>query len=779
MTCFTGAFESASVNGIAEQLIVTPEKGAIGILAASGVGWLHNDFAVGWTLTEFLLEHGMTMGEAVLFTKIFYLNNNVYVTEEFDRSIPGYPSLKQSMVNHYNLLGDPYVTISIPDNIIELSVDNKIPTVGDTVQVMIEIPFASGSGRVELCNEKHEPLDEKLLDFNTSQTDVEFVIPEQLENQLAYIKAYVLNSTGDQDGRGVVNLAINKALLDSIVISPKNASIGDELYFSAYITSPITLQRVQVKNLKGPTGQYVGFELDQINDTLWTSTTAFGPYQFADTLFFDVQMDDTAGMSYLSRRNKLIITDPRPDLRVVHQGLSFGGTEQIELTLMIENNSDTSLSLIDVSFYVDSFGSGQEPFHTQQINLNPHLKKQISVVIDQTLIQKSRPFIAVIDPANLIEERDEENNFQEIIFSGNLFNIPQEVGTTQDGVTNDSLDLDVFARYYLPSQGLSASSVFSYQIETKNDLISIEEQPGLSYVNFFGLSDPTLVSLEFRNPVVEQTKDALLEFKVDTSLFDTFDILNVSICRFVPNIKRWVAVNTFINGDKISATLHQAGEYALFKIEDVKKPVVEITVNGRILHDNMLVPTNPSLAFIIQDENGIDLNSGFNVYIDDQKLTTQELNVPDTVQNANAVALTAKPKLSAGEHTLRTEVTDAFGNTLEKTLSFKVSESFELQIFGNYPNPFEDFTVISFLVLANNVLDDFSLKIYTVAGRQIREIKNPQGSDEIWDPGYHEVEWDGRDQDGKLVANGVYFALIRAKLGDKSFEETMKIAKLR
>jgi hypothetical protein len=153
--------------------------------------------------------------------------------------------------------------------------------------------------------------------------------------------------------------------------------------------------------------------------------------------------------------------------------------------------------------------------------------------------------------------------------------------------------------------------------------------------------------------------------------------------------------------------------------------------------------------------------------------------MPDSVQNANSVALIAKPKLSAGDHTIRADVTDAFGNTLEKSLSFKVSESFDLQIYGNYPNPFEDFTVISFLILANNVLDDFSLKIYTVAGRQIREIKNPQGSDEIWDPGYHEIEWDGRDQDGALVANGVYFAIIRAKLADQSFEETMKIAKLR
>jgi hypothetical protein len=379
----------------------------------------------------------------------------------------------------------------------------------------------------------------------------------------------------------------------------------------------------------------------------------------------------------------------------------------------------------------------------------------------------------------MIEERNETNNVQTIFFPGNLFNIPQTVGSTYDGVNNDTLNLGLFARYHLPPQGLSASSVLSYQIGAKNNLLSLEEQPGLSYINFYGLTNPVSISLNFKNPTAVQATDAFFEFRVDTSLYDAVSLQSVSICRYVTNLNRWIAVKTLVGGEKISASINQPGEYTLFKIEDVKKPVIEITVNGRILHENMLVPINPTLAFILQDENGIDLTSGFNVYIDDQKLTTEELNVPDSVQNANAVALIAKPKLSAGEHTIRAEVTDAFGNRLEKILSFQVAEGFDLQVYGNYPNPFEDFTVISFLILANNILDDFSIKIYTVSGRQIREIKNPQGSDEIWDPGYHEIEWDGRDQDGALVANGVYFALMRAKLGNKSFEETLKIAKLK
>ena len=97
----------------------------------------------------------------------------------------------------------------------------------------------------------------------------------------------------------------------------------------------------------------------------------------------------------------------------------------------------------------------------------------------------------------------------------------------------------------------------------------------------------------------------------------------------------------------------------------------------------------------------------------------------------------------------------------------------------DYPNPFQEMTVFSFLIIANDILDEFSISIYTVSGRKIREIKRPQGADEIWDPGYHEIEWDGRDQDGALVANGVYFALVKADLKGKLFEQTMKVARLR
>jgi hypothetical protein len=385
----------------------------------------------------------------------------------------------------------------------------------------------------------------------------------------------------------------------------------------------------------------------------------------------------------------------------------------------------------------------------------------------------------MVDAEFAIEERNETNNFAMVHSPEHLFNLTKTIGSSLDGVSNDTIMLNNTTRYYLPPQGVSASTVLEYNAETNRSLFDSDLQPGLAYIQAPGQTDPMGISLSFKNPATIQNEDAYLEFAIDTSLYEQEYRENIFTCRYIPNINRWLAVNSMLNGDKITSTISENGTFALFHVADIKEPVIEITVNGRILHNDMLVPKNPSVAFIIQDENGVDISSGFNVYIDDELLSQEDLNVPDSVQNANAVSLVAKPDLSAGNHNLKVEVSDAFGNRTEKILDFQVADGFDIQIYGNYPNPFKDMTIFSFMIVSSDILDKFSISIYTVSGRKIREINRPQGADEIWDPGYHEIEWDGRDEDGSLVANGVYFALIKADFKGKSFEQTMKVARLR
>jgi len=58
----------------------------------------------------------------------------------------------------------------------------------------------------------------------------------------------------------------------------------------------------------------------------------------------------------------------------------------------------------------------------------------------------------------------------------------------------------------------------------------------------------------------------------------------------------------------------------------------------------------------------------------------------------------------------------------------------------------------------------------------VNTINQPNGARA---PGYNELIWDGRDEEGNEVANGVYFALIRGKYQDQVKEKIIKVAKLK
>ena len=75
----------------------------------------------------------------------------------------------------------------------------------------------------------------------------------------------------------------------------------------------------------------------------------------------------------------------------------------------------------------------------------------------------------------------------------------------------------------------------------------------------------------------------------------------------------------------------------------------------------------------------------------------------------------------------------------------------------NYPNPFNELTVISYSLKVNGRV---SLKIYDMTGHEVLTLVNENQT-----KGKHSVVWDGRDDSGNPVSNGIYF--YRMKYGNK------------
>ena len=73
----------------------------------------------------------------------------------------------------------------------------------------------------------------------------------------------------------------------------------------------------------------------------------------------------------------------------------------------------------------------------------------------------------------------------------------------------------------------------------------------------------------------------------------------------------------------------------------------------------------------------------------------------------------------------------------------------------NYPNPFSSSTHFTFQISHSA---EISIKIYTVDGRLIRNLSG------IWaEPGFNMIGWNGEDEVGDPLSNGVYIYKIQAR----------------
>ncbi len=156
--------------------------------------------------------------------------------------------------------------------------------------------------------------------------------------------------------------------------------------------------------------------------------------------------------------------------------------------------------------------------------------------------------------------------------------------------------------------------------------------------------------------------------------------------------------------------------------------------------------------------NGRLLNIGLNKEIKTNEDFTKKSKQDDrmTSDAKNKQVETPKsfnfyPELQSGENNLVILSRVTYETNFDTIkYSVLVSDEFFVKDLYNYPNPTKGNTSFMFTLAGNNVTD-CKIKIYTAAGRLIKTIYAPAKI------GYNQIFWDGRDDDGDALANGVYF----------------------
>ena len=149
-----------------------------------------------------------------------------------------------------------------------------------------------------------------------------------------------------------------------------------------------------------------------------------------------------------------------------------------------------------------------------------------------------------------------------------------------------------------------------------------------------------------------------------------------------------------------------------------------------------------------------------------------DLTISRSPSHMNAMVVAYTPTIDAGNYLFAVEASDTSGNAAKEELSFRVGGELKILNIANHPNPFSKETYFTYVI--TRPVENVSIKIYSSSGRLIAELE-----DALIRTGYNEILWDGKDESGADVANGVYFYKIIVETQDGKLSQTRKLAVIR
>ena len=214
---------------------------------------------------------------------------------------------------------------------------------------------------------------------------------------------------------------------------------------------------------------------------------------------------------------------------------------------------------------------------------------------------------------------------------------------------------------------------------------------------------------------------------------------------------------------------------------DRVNPVLDVTFDGMRIMDGDIVSPRPQIRIELRDENDylrLDDLSSFDLSL--QKVPENEpvdidledsdiVFTPADSTGENIAVLEFFPELEEGEYTLFVQAEDISGNksgdqNIEQ--NFVVIEDTRVSNVLNYPNPFSTSTEFIFTLTGYEIPEVFTIQIFTLSGKVVREITKEELGPLRIGINRTEYKWDGTDEYGSLLANGVYLYRVLTSFND-------------
>jgi len=232
-------------------------------------------------------------------------------------------------------------------------------------------------------------------------------------------------------------------------------------------------------------------------------------------------------------------------------------------------------------------------------------------------------------------------------------------------------------------------------------------------------------------------------------------------------------------------------EKEFFVARDSTRPLFDVTFDGQEIINKDIVSSTPEVVIKLEDNSPLPLDTSYFTIVHNNKplrfyfpeidweydgvgtpfIITWTPTLPDETR---LLSSTEKER-----NTLEVLAKDASGNFFDSTsyrVTFYVYTENDITQVYNYPNPFSSSTNFTFILQGEDKPSEVEIKIFTIAGRLIRDIKLTS-TDLITN--FNKIYWDGNDQDGDPIGNGVYLYKVIATFPDQTKTITQKLAKVR
>jgi hypothetical protein len=226
----------------------------------------------------------------------------------------------------------------------------------------------------------------------------------------------------------------------------------------------------------------------------------------------------------------------------------------------------------------------------------------------------------------------------------------------------------------------------------------------------------------------------------------------------------------------------------LYVKPDSLNPLLDVTFDGVHILNRDIVSSKPGIIIKLKDETRW-------MILDDTSLLTLQVKYPngslrkfnfnsDTVRfipagqapnNDNTATIDFKPYFPVdGEYEMIVTGKDKSNNTagsIQYRVLFEVINKPMISNMLNYPNPFTTSTAFVFTVTGSVVPQNIKIEILTITGRIVREITKDELGPLHIGRNITDFKWDGTDQYGQKLANGIYLYRVVTNLNGKTLDK--------